>query len=193
MDREFSSFPGIDIKVGLPAESLYCKNLCWNFCVAITFRVKMFGTNPEMNRCSRLGIFIGIAEDLHFMLAFKFNFQGIVGNTRNFTFHHVHGWRTNKSCNKQIGRVVIKIQRTADLFNIPVTEDHDFVRHGHRLNLIMGYVNHRRVQLLVKLRQFNTHLHPEFGIQVRKRFIKKKNFGFTNNRPADGDPLALTS
>ena len=75
MDREFSSFPGIDIKVGLPTESLNCKNLCWNFCVAITFRVKMFGTNSEMNRCSRLGIFIGIAEDLHFMLAFKFNLQ----------------------------------------------------------------------------------------------------------------------
>ena len=57
----------------------------------------------------------------------------------------------------------------------------------------MGDIDHGCIQLLVKFRQFDTHLDPKLGIQVGKRLIKEEYFRFSNYRSSDGNPLALST
>jgi hypothetical protein len=45
----------------------------------------------------------------------------------------------------------------------------------------------------MQLGEFETHLHAELGIQVGQGFVEQEDLGFADDRPADGDPLALAA
>ena len=59
---------------------------------------------------------------------------------RNGSLDHIHRWRADKPCHKSIRRAVIKLERTADLFDMAVLHHHDLIGHGHRFNLIMRHI-----------------------------------------------------
>ena len=73
------------------------------------------------------------------------------------------------------------------------TQHHDFVGQSHRLNLIVGHVNHRRADFLVQTRNFHPHFHAQFGIEVRQWFVEQKHLGATHNGAPDRDTLTLAA
>ena len=105
----------------------------------------------------------------------------------------VHRGRADKACNEFIIGVAVQIQRCPHLFDPPRAQHHDLVGQRHRLDLIMGDIDHRRTDFAVQSRDFHPHFHPQFGIKVRERFVKQEHLGATHNRAPDGDALALTA
>ena len=64
---------------------------------------------------------------------------------------HIHRRRSDEACDKKIGRAIIELQRLAHLLDNAVMHDHDLVGHGHGLDLVVGHVDHRGVQLALQL------------------------------------------
>ena len=55
----------------------------------------------------------------------------------------------------------------------------------------MGYIHGGGLQTLVQCLDLGTHGHTQFGIQVGKRLVKKKDFRVTHDGTAHGHALAL--
>ena len=105
--------------------------------------------------------------------------------------NEVDARRANEPRDKLVRRLVVKLQRGAELFHHTLVEHSDAVTHGHGLNLVMGHVNHGRAQLLVQPGQLDAHVHAQRGVKVRQRLVKQKNLGLAHDGAPDGHPLAL--
>jgi hypothetical protein len=51
------------------------------------------------------------------------------------------GSTTDEAGDEFVGRIVVEIERAADLFDPPIAHDDDAVGHGHGLDLIVGHVD----------------------------------------------------
>jgi len=74
----------------------------------------------------------------------------------------------------------------------PPPHDADPVRHCHRFDLIVGDIHHRVPVLLVQVFELRAHLFPELQVQIAERLVHQQHAGVSNQRPADGDALALS-
>ena len=81
----------------------------------------------------------------------------------------------------------------ADLRDHAAVEHHDLVGEGHRLDLIVGDVDHGRRKILVELGDLDPHLHPQHGVEVGKRLVEEEDLRLAHQGPADGDALALAA
>ena len=54
----------------------------------------------------------------------------------------VHLWRTDKLGDKCISRIVIQLDRAANLFDAAVTKHDNLVGKGHRFALVMRHIDH---------------------------------------------------
>ena len=84
----------------------------------------------------------------------------------NNTVQEIHCRRPDKACHKFIGRIIIQINRPARLFNHPRTQHNYFISQRHRLDLIMGDIDHRSANLFVQARNLNPHINAQFGIEI---------------------------
>src|SRR5690606_18999398 len=78
----------------------------------------------------------------------------------------VHGWRADEPGNEQVGRIVIELERRANLFDNAIVHDHDFVGHRHGFDLVVGHVDGRGLEPLMQLLDFGAHLHAQLRIQI---------------------------
>ena len=74
-----------------------------------------------------------------------------------------------------------------------MVEHDDLVGERHRLDLVVGDVDHRRRQLLVELGELEPHLHAELGVEVGERLVEEEDLRVAHQRPADRDALALAA
>ena len=105
----------------------------------------------------------------------------------------VHGGRADERCDEFVVRPGIKLQRRADLRDDAAIEHDDAVGQRHRLDLVVGDVDHGGPERLVELGQFDAHLHAQQGVEVGQRLVEQENFRLAGQRPADGDALALAA
>ena len=75
----------------------------------------------------------------------------------------------------------------------PSLQDHDLVGHGHRLDLVVGDVDHGRAEPAVQGDQLAAHLDPELGVEVGQRLVEQERLGLLDDGAADGDALALAA
>ena len=90
------------------------------------------------------------------------------------------------------GRLV-ELHRRADLRDDAAIEDDDLVGERHRLDLVVGDVDHGRRQVLVELGDLDPHLDAEHGVEVGERLVEEEDLRLAHQRPADGDALALAA
>ncbi len=88
---------------------------------------------------------------------------------------------------------MIKLQRLANLRHASGVQYHDLVRQGHRLDLIVGDVDHRALEALVQAGDLNSHLHAQRRIKVGERLIEQEHARLRHQRTANGYALALTT
>ncbi len=75
---------------------------------------------------------------------------------------------------------------------VPVQHD-DPVRHGHRLDLVMGDIQDRGLQPLVKGLDLGPHLDAQLCVKVRQGFVEQKDLGVAHDGAAHRDTLALAA
>src|SRR5215207_6135262 len=88
---------------------------------------------------------------------------------------------------------IIKLQRRAGLFDPSVTQQHDAVGKRHRLDLVVGDIDHRGAKLLMQALDLAPHLIAQLRVEIAERLVKKENSRIAHDGAADRDTLALPS
>ena len=103
-------------------------------------------------------------------------------------------WRTSEKAGyEEISWLLVEFQGCIILLDLAVIHHDDAIPHGHRFDLIVGDVNHGGLQTLMQLYDFGAHLHTHLGVEIRQRFIKKKNSGLTHDGAPDCHSLPLSA
>ncbi len=98
-----------------------------------------------------------------------------------------------KPGDEDIVGIVVEFHRRADLLDDAVAQDHDAVGQGHRLDLVVGDVDHRRGQVAVKPGDLDAGGDPEGGVEVGERLVEEEELRGAHDGAADRDPLALAA
>ncbi len=88
---------------------------------------------------------------------------------------------------------MVKLHRRADLLHDAVLQHHDPVGKRHRLDLIVGHVDHRGVELVVELADLHAHVHPERRVEIGERLVEQEDRRIAHDGAADRHPLTLAA
>ena len=88
---------------------------------------------------------------------------------------------------------MVDVVRRADLLQQPVLHDRDLITHRHRLGLVVGDVNHRRREGLLKVHDLGAKGETERGVERGQRLVHEKRPRLAHDRLRGGDPLALAA
>lgn len=105
----------------------------------------------------------------------------------------VHLRRAEEAGDEAVLRVVIKVQRLADLGDLAGVEYDDLVGQGHGFDLVVGHVDHGGADALMQTGDLDAHLHAKEGVEVRQRFVEEEDLRLADHGAADGDALALAA
>ena len=97
-------------------------------------------------------------------------------------------WATNR-----LAGMVVELERRADLLDAAVVHDDDAVGHRHRLDLVVGDVDRRRLQALVQRLDLGAHRHAQLGVEVGQRLVEQEHLRVAHDRAAHRDALALAA
>ena len=89
--------------------------------------------------------------------------------------------------------ISVDLLRGTDLDNAALVENGNSVGHRQRLTLIVGNEHKGYAQGFLQSLEFFLHLLPKFQIQRTQWFIQEQDFGLVDNRPGQGNSLALPS
>ncbi len=99
----------------------------------------------------------------------------------------------NFATNRFAGRSY-KFDRGADLFDAPRRKHDDAVGQRHRLDLVMGDVDHRRLgHALVQPGDLDAGRHAQCRVEIRQRLVEEEDLRVAHDCPADRDALALSA
>ena len=109
-------------------------------------------------------------------------------------FDEIHPRRADEAGDEPVGRAVVDVERAAELLDALVLHHRDPVGERHRLDLVVGDVDHRgRAEPLVQALDLVAQLVPELGVEVGQRLVEQEHGGVAHQRPADRDALALAA
>ena len=89
--------------------------------------------------------------------------------------------------------MVVQLQGGTDLLDHPITHDHNLVRHGHGLDLVVGDIDRRGAQTLMQLFDLGAHGDAQLGIEIGQWLIEQKHLRITHNGTSHGHALALAA
>ena len=105
----------------------------------------------------------------------------------------VHLRGADEAGDEEVARLAVELHRRADLLDPAGVEHDDLVGHGHRLDLVVGDVDHRRAELVVQLADLQPHRAAQRGIEVGQRLVEQEGGRLAHDGAADGDALALAA
>ena len=112
---------------------------------------------------------------------------------RDDAVDHVHCRRADEVGDEDVFREIVNLVGRADLLDHPLVHHRDLGRHGHRLDLVVGDVDHGVPQLVVQLLDLQPHLGAELGVEVGERLVEEAEADLLDERAADRDALALAA
>src|SRR5690349_19080601 len=106
---------------------------------------------------------------------------------------HVHRRAADETGDEEIDRAVVELLRRRDLLQLALAHDGDAVAHGHRLDLVVRYVDRRHTEAALDLLDVRAHLDAQLRVEVRQRLVHQKDGGPAYDRATHRDPLALAA
>ena len=89
---------------------------------------------------------------------------------------------------------MIELHRRADLLDPAVLQHDDAVGERHRLDLVVGDIDHRRRgHALLELGDLDAGGDAKRGVEVRQRLVEQEHLRVAHDGAADGDALALAA
>jgi hypothetical protein len=122
---------------------------------------------------------------------------GVEGQMRAVLAHdaleEIHLRAADEARHEEVLGRVVEIERAAELFELAQPQDRDLVGHGHRLDLVVGDVDHGVAEALVQRADLAAHVDAQLGVEVRQAARRRGRPGFAHHGAADGDALALAA
>ena len=87
----------------------------------------------------------------------------------------IHARRADEAGDEQIGRMVVELERRADLLDHAGAQHDDAVGKRHRLDLVVRDEDHRRAEPAVQLVDLHPHLHAELGVEIGERLVEEED------------------
>ena len=94
---------------------------------------------------------------------------------------------------KLVAGPVVDVFRRAHLDEDAVVQHADAVRHGQRLDLIVGHEEGRAALGPLQMRKLDTQRLAQLGIQVRQRLVHQVGPRAADDGAADGDAVHLAA
>ena len=99
----------------------------------------------------------------------------------------------DKVCNKGVCRLVVDIDRGANLLNFTLTHNHDCIAQSESLLLVVRYIYKGDTERLVHLLQLHLHILAHLQVERSQRLIEQKHLRLIYDGTSDGNTLLLTS
>ena len=107
---------------------------------------------------------------------------------------YVHRRRADELGDEQVAGSLVELHRRADLLDVAVLEHDDAVGQRHRLDLVVGDVDHGRVgHALLELGDLDAGRDAQRRVEVGQRLVEQEDFRVAHDGAADGDALALAA
>jgi len=103
----------------------------------------------------------------------------------------IHARRPDEPCHELVVRILVEADGRSDLLHPAGAQHDDAVRHRQRLGLVVRHVDRGVAKHLVKLGDFDPHLHTQFRVKVAERLIEEKDLRVADDSPSDSDALTL--
>ena len=84
---------------------------------------------------------------------------------------------------------VVDLVRRAELVQLAAVHHRDLVGHAHGLDLVVGDVDHRLLQLALDALQLAAHILAESGVQIAERLVEQEDAGLRDHAAAERDLL----
>ena len=110
-----------------------------------------------------------------------------------FRRHEVHRRRADEAGDEEVDRLLVEFGRRADLLQGAGPHHRDPVAEGHRLGLVVGDVDGRRLQPRLQPRHLGPHLHAQLRVEVGERLVHQEGLRVADDRPPHRHPLALAA
>ena len=81
----------------------------------------------------------------------------------------------------------------SELDDVAAVHHGDPVRHGHRLDLVVGDVDEGCAEALVQLGELGAHVDAQLRVEVRQRLVHEEDVRMPDHGAAEGDALALAA
>ena len=156
-------------------------------------RLHVFGPDPHQDRLPIVGSEKGLhgicGTDIE--IAYPHTHMAVLA--LDLALHEIHGRCANKAAHKAVGWEVVYRFRFVTLQDLPLFHDGDPISHAQGFDLIVGYVDRCRFDLLQQAFELGTHFQPQQGIQVAERLVHQQHLGPHRNGPRHGDALPLST
>src|SRR5262249_11272472 len=103
----------------------------------------------------------------------------------------VHGWRPDKGGNECRRRLLVDVERIADLLDLAAIHYDEHIGQRHGFELVVGHINRRGVEAALQFPDFDPHGDTELGIKVRQGLVKQENLWLPDDRASHCHALAL--
>ena len=107
--------------------------------------------------------------------------------------HEVHRGRADEPGHEDVDRLRVELLRGADLLEHAELHHRDPVAHRHRLDLVVGHVDRRRLEPALELQDLGPSLDTKRRIEVGERLVHQERLWLTHDRSPEGDPLPLAA
>ena len=99
----------------------------------------------------------------------------------------------NECRDEPAGWTVIDFVDRTDLFHPSGAHYRDAIAHAESFLLVVGDEDESDAKSFLKLLELDPHLRSQFRIKGAQGLVEKKNFRLADNRPGEGDTLALAA
>ena len=98
-----------------------------------------------------------------------------------------------KSATKGVLGLVVNILRGADLLHLAAVHDHDGIRHGQGLFLVVSDIDKGNVHLALQTLQLQLHLFAQLEVQRAQRLVQQQDLRLVDQTAGDGHALLLAA
>src|SRR5215207_365353 len=109
--------------------------------------------------------------------------------TQPRSFEEIHLWHADESGDKAIVWSPIDVKWRSHLLQNPVFHDGDAMRHRHRFGLVVGHVDHRRLQRTRELYYLGSRLHSQERVEIGERLVHQIKRSVPGNGPSERHAL----
>ena len=88
--------------------------------------------------------------------------------------------------------MIIDVRGGSELLDSTRFKDSDSIRHGHRFDLVVCYIESGCAEFTLPPTDFGAHFRAELRIQIRYRFIHEEDLRTAHHRPTKSNALRLT-